>query len=269
MSRMIELSSRENDQFKWLKSLNSSKGIKTENACLVPGRKIIEDLMLKNSRHNLLAEVVLGDTEPMTLAPKIYRLKPELFREVNEVGSAGPLLVVQTNPLEKWTPSPNSSKSPSTSSGLAGDLAAEGLTIVLPLGDPNNLGAAIRSSLAFGAREIVLTEEAAHPYLPKSIKSSAGASLMTELSRGPALKSLLVELKNAGYKILGLDMNGTDLASFHWPRERTALVVGEEGMGLPHFADLQKLSIPISKIESLNAMAALSVALYDYHLKTK
>ena len=62
-----------------------------------------------------------------------------------------------------------------------------GMEVVLPIGDPGNLGALIRSCEAFSISRVILTKEAAHPFLPKTVKASVAAYLRTPLARGPAL----------------------------------------------------------------------------------
>jgi TrmH family RNA methyltransferase len=140
----------------------------------------------------------------------------------------------------------------------AADLAAyapHGIEVVLPVGDPGNLGALLRSCEAFGVGRVILTKEAAHPFLPKAVKASAGSALRLPLLRGPAL----AEFPNS---CIALDANGNDIKDFIWPANGL-LVVGEEGAGLGRKKSKFDfhLRIPTEGVESLNAVVAASIAL--------
>ena len=124
----------------------------------------------------------------------------------------------------------------------------------MPLGDPSNLGALIRSAEAFGVSKVVLLEEAAHPFHPKAMRAASGATLRIPLYRGPALKDLKVEM-------IALDLQGENIYEFQWPADFRFLV-GEEGPGLAAAEVPRRVSIPMQKnAESLNAVVAASVAL--------
>ena len=127
------------------------------------------------------------------------------------------------------------------------------------MGDPLNLGAILRSAEAFGASRVILLEEAANPFLPKAIKASAGSSLRIAMEKGPSLGALSGEF-------IALDLEGTSLPDFRWPAN-PRLLVGEEGPGLRGLSSavcLQKISIPVHGVESLNAGVATSIALYSF-----
>src|SRR6185436_9191147 len=104
-----------------------------------------------------------------------------------------------------------------------------GLTLFLPLGDPENVGAALRSAAAFAVDRVVLLEEAAHPHHPRAIRAAAGADLV--LRSGPSLDALL-DAPPAGLDLLVLDRSGEPLDRVT-PRTPLGLVVGEEGRGAP------------------------------------
>ncbi|OPZ80339.1 MAG: SpoU rRNA Methylase family protein [bacterium ADurb.Bin429] len=63
--------------------------------------------------------------------------------------------------------------------------------------------------------------------------------------------------------IVALDARGTDIAAFDFP-DRFILLPGIEGPGLPAELRRSTVSVPIAgAVESLNAYAALSIALYE------
>jgi TrmH family RNA methyltransferase len=127
------------------------------------------------------------------------------------------------------------------------------MELVVPIGDPGNLGALIRSAEAFGVTRAVLTSEAAHPFLPKAVKASAGSVLRLPMARGPALHQF-------PDTCIALDMGGTDIDKFIWPKN-AMLAVGEEGKGLGKAHFKKRVHIATAGVESLNAVVAASIAL--------
>jgi 16S rRNA (guanine527-N7)-methyltransferase len=77
------------------------------------------------------------------------------------------------------------------------------------------------------------------------------------LLRGPTIAEL-----PAGFSIVPLSDEGTNIRDFQFP-ERFGLLPGVEGPGLPAIWRERGIAIPIAdKLESLNAAAALAIALY-------
>jgi 23S rRNA (guanosine2251-2'-O)-methyltransferase len=136
------------------------------------------------------------------------------------------------------------------------------------LQDPHNVGAIIRSAAAFGASAILLPEHNQAPVTGAVIKSSAGMALRMPLVRVGNVNQALRALKDAGFWIYGLAMEGdTKLrdAKFDTP---VVFVVGNESEGIRQktleLCDIV-LSIPMDqRCESLNAAAATSVVLYEW-----
>jgi TrmH family RNA methyltransferase len=122
--------------------------------------------------------------------------------------------------------------------------------------DPGNVGAVLRSALAFGAGAVVLGPDCADPYGPKAVRASMGAIFAVPVVRAPLD-----------------DVPGTKLAlvaragePLHGPSEGpTTIVVGAERAGLPDDVVARcdsTVHIPI-RSESLNAAMAATVALYE------
>lgn len=265
--RVEAISSSSNAKFKSWLNLLSARGIREQNLCLVSGEKIIHEILEK---HQDLVSCVLATTDfaeqlvvshqsktqqsPYHKSPLLFALKRELFRELDSFGTHSPLLVVKTPVLQKLSFSNTS-----------------GLELVIPFSDPGNVGAVIRSAMAFNVSKIILTEEAASPYLPKSIRASVGLTLFAPLYRGPKLSEFsklttnTAEQNQNKIQTYILDMNGQNIGKFHWP-QNVRLIIGEEGLGVPSsLNNLPRISIPMnSKVESLNAAIATSLVLFDY-----
>ncbi len=234
---MLTIESPQNDRFKTLLSLTTSKGLKKEGLFLLSGENLIREF-LKHPNLKIHAELVTAKMQPLGAAPETIQLATNLFTEIDNVGTGFNILVLEQPVIDNIDP--NSHK-------------PQGIELVMPIGDPGNLGALIRSAEAFGVKRGILTEEAAHPFLPKSVKASAGSVLRLPLSRGPALHHF-------PDSCIALDMHGMAIDDFTWP-PNGLLVVGEEGRGLGKAHFKNTIRIPTVGVESLNAVVAASIAL--------
>jgi TrmH family RNA methyltransferase len=246
---MNKIMSPSNENFKYWKTLTTSKGLKASQDFLLSGEDLVREF-LKNPRGlKVLGELVPEGRSPISSSKYVAELPQKLFEDLDVIGTKFNLLVVP-QPLVKKATSATPQTKPS------------GLEVILPLGDPGNLGAALRSCEAFGVQRVYLTEESAHPFLPKTVKASAGSCYRLELVRGLKLSDYVPHS-------WGLAHPGENLMNLEWPKD-IRLVVGEEGSGLGNLEPLKRISIPISEsVESLNATVALSLALYDYRTKQK
>jgi TrmH family RNA methyltransferase len=136
----------------------------------------------------------------------------------------------------------------------------EGLEVLAGLGEPSNLGALIRNCEAFGA-SLVLLKECAFPFHPKVIRASSGSVFRVKITQGPSI----LDLKE---NLIALDKEGLNIKDFAWP-QNARLLVGEEGRGIPEgLKSSTNIQIPMSgRVESLNAVAATSIALFHYRLR--
>jgi tRNA G18 (ribose-2'-O)-methylase SpoU len=246
-----EITSTANPRVKILRAIASSRGVRRYARALVCGRRLVEEVVRRHPErveslvYPAAAPALEADLESMRAGEDVLVLPAALFREIDPFGVEPPLAVVRVDPLATWEPSERS-----------------GLTLFLPLGDPENVGAALRSAAAFGVARVVLLEEAAHPFHPRAIRAAAGACFDLELAAGPALASLVAS-PPADLDLLVLDRDGEPLDRIEPARDR-GLLVGEEGRGLPGGGRLRRVTIPIStRVESLNAAAAVSIALWE------
>ncbi|MCR9143591.1 MAG: RNA methyltransferase [bacterium] len=268
--------SRENARFKLIRSLSGSRGVKKHGLSVLAGRRLIAECLAERpeSAELLVIAQSAGAQDPaqpeqpdppglsqlpeeisarLSTAPGLRRaaFTPELFRELDFLGAGSPLLIVRTPELPVWN-----SEDPASLSGL---------TVFLPLSDPENLGAAIRSCAAFGVDRIVLLKEAAHPFHPRALRSAAGQTWRTPLFLGPSLAQLdPMDQQIASPVLYALDLVGEDLSDAP-PGGHVALLVGEEGPGIPDTLRCRRLRIPMrGEVESLNAGVALGIALYHF-----
>ena len=155
--------------------------------------------------------------------------------------------------------------------GLAAFAFSEDAIVVVLDGimDPQNFGACGRSAEAAGASMLITRERRAAPLTPAALRASAGAMLHLPVARVTNITATLERLQRRGFFVVGLDHRAE--VSIHQappPTRPLALVVGAEGAGISRLVretcDLL-VSIPIAgRVASLNASAALAVALFGY-----
>ncbi|HTH92928.1 MAG TPA: 23S rRNA (guanosine(2251)-2'-O)-methyltransferase RlmB [Candidatus Paceibacterota bacterium] len=152
------------------------------------------------------------------------------------------------------------------------DKGAETCFVLLDeLHDPHNVGAIIRSAVAFGASAILMPEHNQSPITGTVIKTSAGMVFRIPIVKIGNVNQTLRMLKEKHMWSYGLVMNGdTKLkdAVFDTP---TLFIVGNESVGIREktmeLCDVG-LTIPMDpNCESLNASVAASVVLYEWSRK--
>ncbi|MDH5427951.1 MAG: TrmH family RNA methyltransferase [Nitrospirota bacterium] len=248
MTHFQHISSSQNPQFKRWISLLESQGSKTHEQCLISGITLREEI----SRHSpdSIQEILYPPRYEKQGRPSLqfkhFTLTKKLFDELDVFGTHAPLMVCANRTI------------------LPFDLTQPpiGLEILCPIGDPGNLGALLRSCLAFGVRRVILLREAVHPFHPKVIRASSGAAFLQPLSQGCSMSEIAIPERLKW--IIPLDMEGENIATLSWP-EHVRLLIGEEGMGIPALSYAQRFNIPqIHSAIPLNATVASSLALYAY-----
>jgi 16S rRNA (guanine527-N7)-methyltransferase len=139
----------------------------------------------------------------------------------------------------------------------------DGCSLFVPFQDPENVGAILRSAVAFGVARVVLLRECAHPFHPKSSRAAGPALFQTPLLRGPSID----DLASQRYPLIALSTEGPTIDGEPFPAA-FGLVPGLEGPGLPvHLREGERRRIPIEPgVESLNAATATAVALYAWRM---
>ncbi|WP_073391935.1 23S rRNA (guanosine(2251)-2'-O)-methyltransferase RlmB [Jatrophihabitans endophyticus] len=205
--------------------------------------RITEAVRLAGNRNLALLEVSRAELDRRTggilhqgialqVPPFSYHELPDLLREAAEHG-APPLVV-----------------------------ALDGVT------DPRNLGAVVRSAVAFGAHGVVLPERRSASITPTAWRTSAGTAARLPIAQVTNIVRALKQCKDAGLFVVGLDADGTtSLDDLELASEPVVVVVGSEGRGLSRLVtetcDLT-VSIPMSAAaESLNASVAAAVTLAE------
>lgn len=138
--------------------------------------------------------------------------------------------------------------------------------------DPQNMGAILRSAVAFGVSAVVFPKHQSSPVTGAAAKSASGALELVPLCQVSNLVQALEKLKKAGFWCYGLAESNTVMTAVDFP-ERTALIVGSEGKGLRQLTKEtcdELVAIPTqSRFTTLNASNAAAVALFHCYQSLK
>jgi 23S rRNA (guanosine2251-2'-O)-methyltransferase len=134
--------------------------------------------------------------------------------------------------------------------------------------DPRNLGAVIRSAVAFGAQGIVLPTRRSAGITATAWRTSAGTAARIPVAQVTNLVRALKDCQQAGLQVVGLDADSdTTLDDFPYANDPLVIVVGSEGRGLSRLVGQTcdvRVSIPMTGLaESLNASVAAAVTLAE------
>lgn len=197
----------------WLFGLHAVR-----DALVNPAREKLRLVVTKNAFDKLEEAITAAG-----ITPEI--VEPRLFRVPIDEGSVHQGAAMEVRPLN-W--------------GKLADLAISGpgeplLVLLDRVTDPHNVGAILRSAEVFGARAVIAPRHHSAPETGALAKTASGA-----LERQPYLKvtnlaDAMVELKDMGYRLIGLDGEAdiTLAAALEGTRGRpVALVLGAEGPGL-------------------------------------
>lgn len=133
--------------------------------------------------------------------------------------------------------------------------------------NPDNLGALLRSALAFGFHEVILSHKTADLYNDKTLRAAQGAHFKLNVIR-TSLYEKLIDLKNKGYRLLGADAHESKVNNKSV--EKIVLILGNEGQGLSHLTKTivdDFVHISMQGTESLNVSVAGSILMYEWSKK--
>lgn len=222
-------------------------GLHTVKAAIEnPRRKIFRMMVTKNA----LARLELDETT-------IARLSPEMVEPRDIDALTGSDAVHQGVMIETAALKPRKLQ----------DLKEGKLLLILDqVTDPHNVGAILRSAVAFGADALITTSRHSPQESGVLAKSASGALEMIDQIEVRNLAEAIQELHELGYMTIGLDSEGPLEMEHTLMGDKIALVLGAEGKGLRQKTRetvnaLARLDMP-GAIKSLNVSNAAAISLY-------
>jgi 23S rRNA (guanosine2251-2'-O)-methyltransferase len=221
-------------------------------------RKCYKLILEKGNAPTRLASLLeLAETHHIrieTLPPEVFRKK---YGKLNHQGIVGYFSPLQTLELDELIEQAYQS------------CAHPALVLADEIQDPQNLGALIRSAWVLGLQGLVLPWHRSAPLNETVAKCSAGAIESLPIANVSNLKQAAETLKEKGFWIVGVDMEG-DRACYEFDfNTPVALIIGGEEKGvrpiLKKACDFT-VSIPMAgKLDSLNLSTAAAIVFYEIH----
>ena len=144
---------------------------------------------------------------------------------------------------------------------------ASKLIILEDIQDPGNMGAIMRTALAFGYEDIVVSAKCADIYSPKVLRSSMTASVKLNVCKADNIPALVKQLGEKGFSTVATCLENSKELGSEKISLPVAVLIGNEGNGLSAdtiAASTHKVKIPMSEqIESLNAAVSASVMMWE------
>jgi len=222
-------------------------GLHTARAALDNPRRTVERVLAtRNALHRLGIEETAAHAFPLEI------VEPREIDRILGTDAVHQGVLVEAKPLK---PKP-----------LAA-LGEAALVVVLDqVTDPHNVGAIMRSGVAFGAGALVTTARHSPQESGVLAKSASGALEHIDLIEVRNLAEALGRLHEAGFQTIGLDSDAPAELEKSFAGTRIALVLGAEGKGLRQKSretvdTLARLDMP-GAIRSLNVSNAAAIALY-------
>ncbi|NCA94949.1 MAG: RNA methyltransferase [Epsilonproteobacteria bacterium] len=148
--------------------------------------------------------------------------------------------------------------------GKSQAIASKRIIYLDDISDPGNLGTILRTAVAFGYNDVILSKNCVSPYNDKALSASQGAIFALNLLE--MSDEQLIKMREKGFKLIATSLGDSlDLRSFK-PQEPYVIIFGNESRGvnskLLKTSDC-RLRIAISGIDSLNVAVATGIVLYE------
>ncbi len=137
--------------------------------------------------------------------------------------------------------------------------------------DPQNIGAIIRSCVAFETLALILQDKNSPTESGAMAKASAGMIEQLPICRVTNLSRAISQLKDSGFWVIGMDGYATTYIDGINKTGKIAIVMGSEGKGMRRLVEENcdaTVKLPIApSVESLNVSTAAAIALYEINKK--
>ena len=234
----MTISSVNNEKVKYWASLKLKKNRDKDKCFLVEGNHLIKEAKEKGL---VISTISISDNNADFLVTK------EIMKKISDQKS-----ISDNAAIVKYIPEQE----------ISGNVL-----ILDDIQDPGNLGTLIRSSIAFGFSNIIMSEGSVDLYNPKVIRATEGMIFNINAIRTNIIE-YIPKLKEMGYKILVSDVvDGNDIKNESC--NNIALVLGNEGKGV--HSDIKNLCDEVINIkmdnacESLNVGVAGSILMYEVY----
>ncbi len=269
------VSSRQNEAVKRLLSLDDKKGRDAERVFALDGVKLFEEAVKSGAEIDtvyissdkveqympFIASALQGALYATT---RVIRLEASLFERISrEKSPQGVITLVKY--LDKIQ---NIIKINKVATFLNEDVVAQGILLLNGIQDPGNLGAVIRSAVAFGKNKIILDTDCVDIYHPRVLRATMGGIFRLQVMYTEHLATCVEDLRAAGHRVFAAELRDDSVSLQDVGiRPTDCIVIGNEGHGISPAVSRAcngSVYLPIAPgTESLNAAVAASIFLWE------
>ncbi len=256
---MQVITSKDNEQIKYIKKLKDKKFRDETKEYLVEGIKLVKEAIEENVTIKMIVVCEDCDSDGSIEQSLLYEIAKynciyvtkKLFQSITDVVNPQGIIAV----VEKGDNSDNIDYSEDII------LALDGIQ------DPGNLGTILRTADSANLKQIILTTDCADPYNPKVVRSTMGAIFRMNIITTDNLQKTLQAVRKHKFEVMATSLEATKNI-YNIEYRKKVIVIGNESKGvskeIQDMADI-KVKIPmLGKTESLNASVAASIMIYEY-----
>ena len=220
---MQVISSKDNEQIKYIKKLKDKKFRDEAKEYLVEGIKLVKEAIEEKVTIKMIIVCEDCDSEGAIEQSLLYEIAKynciyvtkKLFQSITDVVNPQGILAV----VEKGDNSDNIDYSEDII------LALDGIQ------DPGNLGTILRTLDSVNLKQVIITDKTADPYNPKVVRSTMGAIYRVNVIQTEDLPNLLKIIKKHKYNIVSTSLD-TKNSIYDIDYKKTAIVIGNEANGV-------------------------------------
>lgn len=256
---MQVISSKDNEQIKYIKKLKDKKFRDETNEYIVEGIKLVREAI--EEAVNIKTIVVCEDCEytesfEQSLLYEIAKynciyVTENILKTMSDVNAPqGIMAIIGRNNKEKDI-----------------DYNQDIIVALDDIQDPGNLGTILRTVDSIGLNQILVSKGTADCYNPKVVRSTMGAIFRIKIIECEDLEQTLKETQKNNFKLVVSSLQ-TNNSLYDINFDKKVIIIGNEANGVePQIQEMadEKIKIPmLGKTESLNASVATGIILYEY-----
>lgn len=264
------ITSKSNDNVKFIKSLNEKKERIKNNCYYLEGIKVIDEVLKKDKAidvkfiaySSILLERINGGNDMLQKIEKLDSIKkiefsPEIFEYITDTKTPQGILAVMN--IKEYSYE---------------ELLNKGNNILLldKVQDPGNIGTIIRTCDAFNIHDIIYVTGTGDIYSPKTVRSTMGSILRVSFVKidDKELQIFKNLANNNGYEIIGTSLETSNyIENITFKSNKNIIVFSNEANGIS--SNVQDICTNLVKInmsdsaESLNVGIAAGIVLHKLY----
>ncbi len=243
-----------NNELKYYSKLLQKKYRSSESKFICEGKRLVEEGFLSDFRCEIVlyTEDFLNENNSFFddfESVRIEKIKNAELKKVTDTNNPQGIAAVFEMPSKKQA-----------------NFSANIIVALDNINDPGNCGTILRNCDWFGISDVLLSENSAEIYNPKTLRASMGAVFRLNIYNSENFIKDLQSFKDNGYKNVSSDLEGISLYKFD-KREKLVIIFSNEAHGpseeILNLCDV-KICIPgKGKAESLNVASASAVILSE------